>query len=177
MSTYDGLSQVEKNLCTLASWVDAMKCKLESAQKTTDSFLSTLSLLLNMRNNYSVEENTKFLATMTEHSSRENSQLKDIAEATQKDSEVMKTIAVMTMFYLPASFVATLLSMGIFNFDFESGSSGSIALSSYWWIYVVVTIPLTISTFLFFWLMQRKPQHGKKKTASQNTQQASTDER
>jgi hypothetical protein len=65
-----------------------------------------LSLLLNMRNNYSVEENTKFLATMTEHSSRENSQLKDIAEATQKDSEAMKTIAVMTMFYLPASFVA-----------------------------------------------------------------------
>lgn len=59
-----------------------------------------------MRNNYSVEENTKFLATMAEHSSRENYQLKDIAEAAPKDSEAMKTIAVMTMFYLPASFVA-----------------------------------------------------------------------
>lgn len=36
--------QVEKNLCTLASWVNAMKRKLESAQKTTDSCLSTVSL-------------------------------------------------------------------------------------------------------------------------------------
>ncbi|KAL2830901.1 hypothetical protein BDW59DRAFT_158335 [Aspergillus cavernicola] len=98
--------QVEKNLCTLASWVQAMKHKLESAQKTTDSCLSTLSLLLTMRNNYSVEENTKFLATMAEHSSKENYQVKDIAEATQKDSEAVKTIAMMTMFYLPASFVA-----------------------------------------------------------------------
>jgi hypothetical protein len=43
---------------------------------------------------------------MAEHSSKENHQVKDIAEATQKDSEAMKTIAMMTMFYLPASFVA-----------------------------------------------------------------------
>jgi hypothetical protein len=59
-----------------------------------------------MRNNYSVEENTRFLATMAEHSSKENHQVKDIAEATHKDSEAMKTIAILTMFYLPASFVA-----------------------------------------------------------------------
>ena len=59
-----------------------------------------------MTNNRSVEENTKFLATMAEHSNEENHQVKDIAEASQRDSEAMKTIAIMTMFYLPASFVA-----------------------------------------------------------------------
>ncbi|KAL4982240.1 hypothetical protein BDW68DRAFT_195524 [Aspergillus falconensis] len=123
--------EVHENLCTLASWVQGMKQNLESAQKVTDSCLSTLSLLLNMRNNHSVEENTKFLATMAEHSSKENHQVKDIAEATQRDSEAMKTIAMMTMFYLPASFVATLFSMGIFNFDFENGRKGTISLSGY----------------------------------------------
>jgi Mg2+ and Co2+ transporter CorA len=64
-----------------------------------------------MRNNQSVEENTKFLAKMTEHSSNENHQVKHIAEATQKDSEAMKTIAMMTMLYLPASFVAVCLKI------------------------------------------------------------------
>ncbi|KAL3475570.1 hypothetical protein BJX99DRAFT_157936 [Aspergillus californicus] len=154
--------KVHKNLCTLASWVQGMKQNLGSAQKVTDSCLSTLSLLLNMRNNHSVEEHTRFLATMAELSSKENHQVKDIAEATKRDSEAMKTIAMMTIFYLPASFVATLFSMGIFNFDFESGKKGTISLSGYWWIYAVVTIPLTISTFLFFWYMQRRqPNEGK----------------
>ncbi|KAL4747421.1 hypothetical protein BDW72DRAFT_209663 [Aspergillus terricola var. indicus] len=151
--------EAHKNLCTLASWVQGMRQNLESAQKVTDSCLSTLSMLLNMRNNQSVEENTKFLAAMAEYSSKENHQVKDIAEATQRDSEAMKAIAMMTMFYLPASFVATLFSMGIFNFDFESGRKGTISLSSYWWIYAVVAIPLTISTFLFFWFTQKKQQN------------------
>ncbi|GES64126.1 hypothetical protein ATEIFO6365_0008019600 [Aspergillus terreus] len=157
--------KVHKNLCTLASWLESTKENLESAQKVTDSCLSTLSFLLNMRNNRSVEENTKFLATMAEHSNEENHQVKDIAEASQRDSEAMKTIAIMTMFYLPASFVATLFSMGIFNFDFENGRKGTISLSTSWWIYAVVTIPLTISTFLFFWYM-----HGRKNIETKETE-------
>ncbi|KAL4912949.1 hypothetical protein BDW62DRAFT_9096 [Aspergillus aurantiobrunneus] len=160
--------EVHKNLCTLASWVQGMKQNLESAQMVTDSCLSTLSLLLNMRNNHSVEENTKFLATMAEHGSKENHQVKEIAEATRKDSIAMKTIAMMTMFYLPASFVATLFSMGIFNFDFESGRKGTISLSGYWWIYAVVTLPLTIGTFLFFWLMQKRQQNQGKTTTAKD---------
>ncbi|KAL4794834.1 hypothetical protein BDV19DRAFT_364006 [Aspergillus venezuelensis] len=160
--------EVHENLCTLASWVQSMKQNLESAQMVTNSCRSTLSLLLNMRNNHSVEENTKFLATMAEHGSEENHQVKDIAEATRKDSEAMKTIAMMTMFYLPASFVATLFSMGIFNFDFENGRKGTISLSGYWWIYAVVTIPLTIGTFLFFWLMRKRQQNQGKTTTAKN---------
>lgn len=73
-----------------------------------------------MRNNHSVEENTKFLATMAEHGSKENYQVKGIAEATQKDSEAMKTIAMMTMFYLPASFVA--VSSSINTKDIEDAA-------------------------------------------------------
>lgn len=38
--------EVEKNLCTLGSWVQAMKQNLESAQKTTDSCLSTVSITI-----------------------------------------------------------------------------------------------------------------------------------
>jgi hypothetical protein len=64
----------------------------------------------------------------------------------------------------------TLFSMGIFNFDFESGRSGKISLSSYWWIYAVVTIPLTICTFFFFWFMQGRQQNECKATAAKVTE-------
>ncbi|KAL3492080.1 hypothetical protein BJX62DRAFT_224755 [Aspergillus germanicus] len=148
--------QVHKNPCTLASWAKGMKQDLDMTQKTTDSCLSTLSLLLNMRNNQSVEQNTKFLATMAEHSSNENHQVKHIAEATQKDSEAMKTIAMMTMFYLPASFVA--------------GRRGVLSLSSYWWIYAVVAIPLTVCTFFFFWFMHGRQQREGKATEAKRVE-------
>lgn len=40
---------VHKNLCTLASWLESTKENLESAQKVTDSCLSTVSLILQLQ--------------------------------------------------------------------------------------------------------------------------------
>jgi hypothetical protein len=44
----------------------------------------------------------------------------------------------------------TLFSMGIFNFDFDDGRSGELGVSTYWWMYLVVAIPLTAATFWAF---------------------------
>jgi hypothetical protein len=45
--------------------------------------------------------------------------------------------------------------MGFFNFSFDENSKGTVALSTSWWLYPLITIPLTAGTFLFFWFMQR----------------------
>ncbi|KAL4797674.1 hypothetical protein BDV19DRAFT_387103 [Aspergillus venezuelensis] len=84
--------EVHKNLCTLASWVQGMKQNLESAQMVTYSCLSTLSSLINMGNHYFIYGNTKFLATMAEHSSKGSHQVNDIAEATKRNSDAMKRL-------------------------------------------------------------------------------------
>jgi hypothetical protein len=44
----------------------------------------------------------------------------------------------------------TLFSMGIFNFDFDGGKNGVLGISTYWWMYLVVAIPLTGATFWAF---------------------------
>jgi len=56
----------------------------------------------------------------------------------------MKTIAVMTVLFLPATFVATLFSMTIFDFNNESGRP---KVSKYIWIYVIIAVVLTALVF------------------------------
>ncbi|KAL8946946.1 MAG: hypothetical protein Q9222_006724 [Ikaeria aurantiellina] len=67
-----------------------------------------------------------------------------IAFETKRDSDAMKTIAALTMVFLPATFVATIFGMAFFTVD-PSGSSG-FQVNSLWWIYLAVTIPLTAFT-------------------------------
>ena len=50
----------------------------------------------------------------------------------------------------------TLLSTGIFNFDFDSENNGSLVVSSQWWLDLIVTVPLTVGTFTTFHIMRRR---------------------
>ena len=79
-----------------------------------------------------------------------------IAYDTKRDSEVMKAVTVVTLIFLPATFVSvrpiphlefttypnilfqTIFSMGFFSFD-----QGQIEVSHQGWIYLVCTLPLT----------------------------------
>lgn len=72
-----------------------------------------------------------------------------IAADSKRDSTAVKIIAILTMVFLPGTFVATFFSMDMFNWNANgdgssSGDQGSIQVSSYIWVYWVVTLPLTI---------------------------------
>ncbi|KAG8162572.1 hypothetical protein KVR01_008337 [Diaporthe batatas] len=67
----------------------------------------------------------------------------DIAEATRRDGERVRTIAILTMVFLPATFVATVFSMTFFNWTPGEGES---ILSPYIWIYAVGTAIFTCIT-------------------------------
>ncbi|KAF2454876.1 hypothetical protein BDY21DRAFT_96191 [Lineolata rhizophorae] len=74
-----------------------------------------------------------------------------IARETRRDSVSMKTIAALTMVFLPGTFTSALFSMTFFNADpVEAG--GDLRVSSSWWIYAAVTIPLTIAV-LMCWIL------------------------
>ncbi|CZR67448.1 uncharacterized protein PAC_17347 [Phialocephala subalpina] len=63
-----------------------------------------------------------------------------IAKATLRDSSSMKTIAAMTLIFLPATFICSFFSMNFF--DWRAGPSEDIVVSL--WVYFVVAVPLTI---------------------------------
>lgn len=62
----------------------------------------------------------------------------------------MKTIAAVTMVFLPGTFVATLLALAAFQW--RDDDDGGMSVRSDFWIYWVITIPLTLLTLLI-WLV------------------------
>ena len=69
-----------------------------------------------------------------------------VAEQTRRDSASMITIAAVTMFFLPGTFVCAVLSTTFF----EHGRD-ALEVSTKWWILPAVTIPLTTLVFVI-WL-------------------------
>ena len=76
-----------------------------------------------------------------------------IAQAARQDSYAMKTIAVLTMLFLPATFISSLLGTNLFVLDTSShDGKGKLIVSELWWIYLVSAVPLTLFTLLVWWL-------------------------
>ena len=66
----------------------------------------------------------------------------------------MKTIAAVTIVFLPGTFIAALFAMPLFQWDAVGDSK---VVSNRFWIYWAVTVPLTFLTLLF-WLLWTKRQ-------------------
>ncbi|UZP45169.1 hypothetical protein NXS19_012981 [Fusarium pseudograminearum] len=66
----------------------------------------------------------------------------EIALATSQDSRHMRSIALVTMVFLPGTFFASIFSMGFFNFT----GSGSVIVSRLFWLYVVLAVGFTAIT-------------------------------
>ncbi|KAF4494393.1 hypothetical protein FAGAP_9482 [Fusarium agapanthi] len=74
----------------------------------------------------------------------------EVAQMTRLDGSLMKSIAMLGMVFLPATFVSTFFSMGFFQWTKEDGE-GNEMLSPYFWVYVVVAVGLAILTMLVFY--------------------------
>lgn len=70
----------------------------------------------------------------------------------KRDSASMHTIAIMTLVFLPSSLVATLFGTAFFQFDVSSDGRTTEALSSFFWIFWVVAVPLT-GAVIGLWLI------------------------
>lgn len=70
-----------------------------------------------------------------------------VAEETRQDSAAMKTIAILTLTFLPGTAVASFFSMNMFSWSPPPGE----VVSPYLWIFFVTTIPLTGLVYLAWW--------------------------
>lgn len=71
---------------------------------------------------------------------------KDIASDARRDGSSMKTVAVLTMAFLPATYLAALFSLPTLE------SRGK----SEFWMYWAATIPLTLATFLVWAMLTQR---------------------
>ncbi|KAL4888547.1 hypothetical protein BDV59DRAFT_211044 [Aspergillus ambiguus] len=67
-----------------------------------------------------------------------------IANANMQDSLSLKTLALVTMIFLPGTFLATVFSMPLLKWD---GDGHEKVINNRFWVYWALAIPLTILTF------------------------------
>jgi hypothetical protein len=74
-----------------------------------------------------------------------------VSIASKRDSSIMMAIAVGTLTFLPATAMASIFAMPVLNWDAPPGEG---VTDHRFWIYLVVTIPITVVTliFLFGWM-------------------------
>jgi Mg2+ and Co2+ transporter CorA len=75
-----------------------------------------------------------------------------LAIESKRDSSSMKTIAAVTMAFLPGTFVASFFAMPMFDWNKPPGHNVN---THAFWIYWTVTIPLTASVLLLWWTWLR----------------------
>ncbi|KAI8627242.1 hypothetical protein F5Y19DRAFT_443705 [Xylariaceae sp. FL1651] len=74
----------------------------------------------------------------------------EIALQARSEGISMFTLAIVTVVFLPGTFVASILSTTFFNFD-----GVAFTVSSLWWILPVITIPLTLIVLLLWYMWSR----------------------
>lgn len=83
-----------------------------------------------------------------------------IASYSYRDASSMKTLAIVTMLFLPGSFVSALFSTDFFAWDEVDPNTSDIGvpMTPQMGLYWVITIPLTLVTFAlyFLWLGVQK---------------------
>jgi len=70
------------------------------------------------------------------------------------DNATVRLVTIVTLLYLPASFVASILGMNLFAF--QSADSSDFQISKQFWIFIVLTVPLTLITVGSWVVLARK---------------------
>ena len=77
----------------------------------------------------------------------------NLATEMKKDSTSMKSIAAVTMVFLPGTFTASVFSAGIFGE--KEGSLTAFEVTGMLWLWVVITLPITLVTVVCYWYYKR----------------------
>ncbi|KAF7532267.1 hypothetical protein G7054_g8122 [Neopestalotiopsis clavispora] len=99
-----------------------------------------------------------------------------VAISSKRDSMAMKTVAVLTMIFLPGTFVAAFLSMPLFEWNADTGAYPS--STPFQWIYWVITLPLTIILMIgwrAWWVIEDKSWRFELEQAEIQNRQRSSD--
>jgi len=77
------------------------------------------------------------------------------------DSAAMKTIAILTMLFLPATFISGLFGTNFFALVAKAGGSdagSTLLVSDQWWLFLACSLPLTAAVFAVWkgWVVGRR---------------------
>lgn len=72
----------------------------------------------------------------------------EIAKTSLLDSLSLKTLALVTMFFLPGTLIASIFTLPVLNWEDSQSGKNMKVVGSKFWVYWAFTIPVTIATFI-----------------------------
>ena len=133
-----------------ARLADAAKCQQRSTRQVT--LIMGVQAQRNQNISLEISRSSEQIATESRRDQALSVQIArastTIALESRRDASSMKTIAAVTMSFLPGTFVSSCFAMPLFNWD---GRGGGGVVNPRIWVYWAVTIPLTLLTFFVWW--------------------------
>ncbi|KAJ9620743.1 hypothetical protein H2204_012153 [Knufia peltigerae] len=116
----------------------------QELEHKTQNILALLFNNIQVSNDKVMVANGKAMNRMLKASRAEARMSMRLAEEMKKDSAAMKTIAILTTFFLPGTSFAAILSMPFFSQNSWMGEASRV------WLWVALTIPATALAFAFY---------------------------
>ncbi|KAF6229253.1 hypothetical protein HO133_007369 [Letharia lupina] len=156
----DAIDGFELRIGGLENDMQTQILRLETLLRLLEDRKTLLHSILDYQNTQANKYSTKSMFTMTED-------MNDIARKTKVETVSMKVITLVTLFFLPGTFISTLMSTEIFQSDYTGrGMPNPYANLNPVQIYLALSLPLTVVTLLFwagfhFWEMRHEKQKKK----------------
>ncbi|PYI01669.1 hypothetical protein BO78DRAFT_464511 [Aspergillus sclerotiicarbonarius CBS 121057] len=83
------------------------------------------------------------------------------------DNATVKVVTLVTLIYLPASFVSSILGMNLF--DFANGEK--LSISRQFWIFIVLAVPLTLLTLAMWYFVTQQQLRNRQKKKSKEKEE------
>ncbi|KAI9707443.1 MAG: hypothetical protein M1836_000404 [Candelina mexicana] len=132
--------------------IDLLEDRIKTLKLEHNRYASKLQLQSSVLYNLIAQRDNRLNISVAADSRR-------IAAASKRDSSAMKTISVMTVVFLPGTYIAT-----IFGMDFFDVGVSSVATKGSFWVYWAITVPLTLLVMLLWllWLRRKQLYHRRK---------------
>jgi hypothetical protein len=163
----------------LEDFVEVLQDRLDMQNMETEFTLKRVQVQMEAIFHLIAQEDSIHNLEMSANALQISSSTAKIAFDTHRDATSMKTLAIVTMFFLPGSFVSAIFSTELF--DWESAKSSNrrgigIPSTPQMTLYWAITIPLTVLTFAlyFVWLRFQKRQSEKAFKIINSTDMANT---
>jgi hypothetical protein len=149
-----GLLEQIRILSSIIPRLDTMRAKIQASSVL-------LSSLLDQSSGHALE-------TLAQESRNENMEMRALSERMHKltekatqDAAAVKVLTIMTLIYLPATVISNFFSTSfVVTESSPSHGAGHISVLADWWIFIVVTLPLTAITLYIWWIWTRIKTHG-----------------
>ena len=141
-------------ICNLADMKEHLRTQARQLEAQANVQLAALFSLTTQKDSSTALLIAKTSQTIAADSRRDQKVSLDIAHSsriiaynTLRDSASMKAIANVTMVFLPGTFMASVFAMPFFS----SQKAAGFFVSGRIWIYVIITLPLTLATLACAW--------------------------